>query len=186
MVGLGNPGKKYELTRHNFGFLTVAQLLNLFSKEINQKLIFSSSTKFKSEICQFIYGDKKVILAKPQTFMNLSGQAAKIFHYFYKPEKIIVIYDDLYLPLGTIRMRDDGESGGHKGVEDIIQHIGNDFFRVKLGIGPQPKNLSGEKFVLQNFSQEELISVEKAINLASEKLLEKIKQNNFEPITLAI
>jgi len=186
IAGLGNPGKEYIYTRHNFGFLAIDYLKNLLSKLLNREIKLSFYPKFKSEISIFNFLEKQVFLAKPQSFMNESGRIIKIIDYFYKPQKIIIIYDDINLPLGMIRMRNNGSSGGHKGIESIIQNIGNDFFRVKLGIGPQPKIISREKFVLQNFSNKEKQKIKFILRLALATLIEKIKNNNFENITLKI
>jgi PTH1 family peptidyl-tRNA hydrolase len=178
IIGLGNPGKKYEDNRHNFGFMT----LNQFAK--NQKLVFVENKKFQSELAEFKIGDKKIILAKPQTFMNKSGIAAKKLVNFYKPKLTLAIYDDLNLNLGTIRLRFAGESGGHNGVKNLIENISEDFWRLKLGIGPQPTNLKSENFVLQNFKPQEKKLVAKIIIKSADLISEFLKTKKIEPKTI--
>ncbi|HSX08699.1 MAG TPA: aminoacyl-tRNA hydrolase [Candidatus Saccharimonadales bacterium] len=139
LVGLGNPGEKYENTRHNLGFLVLDHLL----KELGpSKIDWEKSTKLKSEIFQFTLqakdGEEKVLLAKPQTFMNSSGQAVRLLMDFYKiePEDIWVVYDELDLPLGSIKIRIGGAAAGHHGVESVMESVGTDkFWRFRLGIG---------------------------------------------------
>lgn len=127
IVGLGNPGKKYQHTKHNVGFDT----LDLLAKGMNEK--FKRSIRFNAEI---IKGSKYVLL-KPLTYMNLSGNSiVKVMKYYdLDPEDILVIYDDLDLPVGKIRIRFQGSSGGHNGMKSIIQHIGQDFNRIRIGVG---------------------------------------------------
>jgi PTH1 family peptidyl-tRNA hydrolase len=180
IIGLGNPGKEYALTRHNFGFM----ILDEFAK--NQKLGWTNNKKWQSQIAQFNFENKKIILAKPQTFMNASGIAVKKLVNFYKPVKVIVIYDDLNLDLGVIRLKFSGESGGHNGVKSLIKNISKDFWRLKLGIGPQPQNLSAEDFVLQKFNNIEKDLVTKIIKQGNKIILDTLKQENLEPKTITI
>ena len=131
IVGLGNPGKKYEKTRHNVGFMFVDK----FAKEI--KVDFTLNKQLKSLIANTIIGGEKVVLIKPQTFMNLSGEAVLAAKNYYKidTEDILVIYDDLDLPTGKIRIRKNGSSGGHKGMKNIIELIKTqEIKRVRIGI----------------------------------------------------
>lgn len=131
LVGLGNPGQKYENTRHNMGFLTV----DLLAERQNVKL---NKVKFKSAYNILHLGGQKVLVMKPQTFMNLSGEAVREAAQFYKipPERVVVIYDDVSLPVGKLRVRPSGSAGGHNGIKNIIAHLGTDQFpRVKIGIG---------------------------------------------------
>lgn len=127
IVGLGNPGKKYQHTKHNVGFDT----LDLLAKEMNEK--FKRSIRFNAEIAK----GSKFVLLKPLTYMNLSGNSIiKVMKYYnLEPEDILVIYDDLDLPAGKIRIRYQGSSGGHNGMKSIIQHIGQDFNRIRIGVG---------------------------------------------------
>lgn len=135
IVGLGNPGEKYENTRHNLGFLVIDHLL----KELGTNSVaWEKSTKLKSEIAQFLIKEEKVLLAKPQTYMNNSGIAVQLLKDFYKieSEDIWVVYDELDLPLGSIKIRFGGAAAGHHGVESIMEAISTDkFWRFRLGIG---------------------------------------------------
>ena len=178
IVGLGNPGEEYAKTRHNLGFQVIDQLAARW--EIGQ-----FKTKFSSLIAETRVARHKVIFAKPQTFMNNSGQAVQALLAWYKlgPEKLIVIYDDVDLVLAQLRLRESGSSGGHRGVQSIIEALKTEEFRrVRIGIG-RPENISPEKYVLENFlPQEEKIMI-KAIDEAAEKVIElfnnsKIKSQN--------
>ena len=156
IVGLGNPGDKYRFTRHNAGFMAL-DFINL-----NNKLgsfDFNFESKFKGEIAKINYNGETVIFLKPHTYMNLSGESVIAVMNFYKisKEDILIIHDDIDMPVGKIRFREKGSDGGQKGIRSIIQMLGgaNDFDRLKIGIGPQ-LNLSAEAYVLQNFSDEQL------------------------------
>lgn len=139
IIGLGNPGEKYLNTRHNCGFMAVDQLVkDLGDSNAN----WSSNTKLRSEIVTFTVatetGEEKVILAKPQTYMNESGIAASLLMNFYKVESpdLWVVYDELDLPLGSLKIRKGGAAAGHHGVESVMEHIGTDaFWRFRMGIG---------------------------------------------------
>ena len=141
IVGLGNPGEKYEKTRHNLGFVIVERFLRDF--EPVEKTVWESSEKFKSDIVGFEWQPKhgeleKVILAEPRTFMNNSGMTVELIASFYKikTEDIWVIHDDIDLPLGGMRIKLGGSSGGHRGIESIIQKLGTEkFWRFRMGIG---------------------------------------------------
>lgn len=152
IVGLGNPGKEYEFTRHNIGF----RVLSAWADKNNFSFEFEKT--FKAEICKTDICGQKVILIKPQTFMNLSGQAVVSTANFYKipPQNILVISDDFSLPLGTMRMREKGSSGGQKGLENIINCLGTNIFpRLRLGIAPQYVRGEAKNFVLGRFSNQE-------------------------------
>lgn len=134
IVGLGNPGKKYEQTRHNAGFIAIDQ----FAKKNNVSI---DRIKFRSMTGIVSIGDQKVLLMKPQTYMNLSGQAVQEAMAFYKvpPEKVLVIFDDISLDLGVIRIKRKGSHGGQNGMKNIIQCTGSqEFPRIKVGIGNKP------------------------------------------------
>ncbi|MBR5479934.1 MAG: aminoacyl-tRNA hydrolase [Clostridia bacterium] len=134
IVGLGNPGKKYELTRHNVGFIALETLAGVHNIPVK-------SLKFRSICGQGVIGGKSVLLMMPQTFMNLSGEAVLAAAQFYKipNEKIIVLYDDISLPVGKLRARAKGSAGGHNGIKNIIQLTGSDVFpRIKIGVGAPP------------------------------------------------
>ena len=150
VVGLGNPGKQYQKTRHNVGFRVLDALENKLKAE-DQRL--------------------KAILLKPQTFMNLSGQevAKKANFYKIKSEDMAVIYDELDLPFSEIRVRKSGSSAGHKGVESIINSLGTEnFTRIRIGIGRPPENFRTEDYVLENFTKEEEPVIQKAVDEAVE------------------
>jgi len=147
IVGLGNPGTKYENSRHNIGFLVVDEIINnLFPSLITKK-------EFKG----LLYKDKNLLLLKPTTFMNLSGLSVAAVKNFFKIEndKIVVIHDDIDLCFGAIRFKKDGGNGGHNGLKSIDEHIKNDYIRVRIGIG-KPKDKSQiASYVLSDFSKEE-------------------------------
>ena len=131
IVGLGNPGQKYEHTRHNMGFLTV----DLLAEQLNVKL---NKVKFKSAYNIVRFGGQKCLVMKPQTYMNLSGEAVHEAVQFYKipADHVLVISDDVSLPVGKLRIRKSGSAGGHNGLKNIIQHLGTDGFpRIKVGVG---------------------------------------------------
>ena len=131
IVGLGNPGEKYAHTRHNMGFLTV----DLLAEQEGQKL---NKVKFKSAFNIFPFAGQRCLVMKPQTYMNLSGEAVREAVQFYKipPERVLVIYDDVSLPVGKLRVRPTGSAGGHNGIKNIIAHLGTqDFPRITIGTG---------------------------------------------------
>lgn len=153
VVGLGNPGKQYNLTRHNVGFLTLEDFALA-----NEFPAFSEHTKFKGQTAEKTLGQTKVILLKPGTYMNNSGEAVQAVASFHKiaPKDIICVYDELSIPFGQIRMRVGGQDAGHNGIKSLIQHIGHDFGRIRIGI----KNNIAEKaddadFVLGKFTKTE-------------------------------
>lgn len=140
IVGLGNPGKEYDKTRHNLGFMTVDSLLKAL--EPKSETVWSEQDRFKSYISEILWqtnaGSEKVLLVKPKTFMNNSGMAVSLLVNYYKlpPEDVWLVYDELDLPLGTIKIRFGGAAAGHKGVESVINSLGTDkFWRFRLGIG---------------------------------------------------
>ena len=149
IIGLGNPGRQYQETRHNVGFMVLDRLAAASGAS------FQSVPKWQSHLAK-IPGCGTILL-KPQTFMNLSGRAIQQILAFHKwsPEEILVIYDDAALPLGTLRFREKGSAGGHNGIKSILQHLGNDLFpRLKLGIGTsEPGEIVGH--VLGKFSPDE-------------------------------
>lgn len=149
IIGLGNPGRQYQETRHNVGFMVLDRLAAASGAS------FQSVPKWQSHLAK-IPGCGTILL-KPQTFMNLSGRAIQQILAFHKwsPEEILVIYDDAALPLGTLRFREKGSAGGHNGIKSILQHLGNDLFpRLKLGIGTsEPGEIVGH--VLGKFSSDE-------------------------------
>ena len=133
IVGLGNPGSKYDNTRHNIGFACVDYICDKTGVKLDK-------AKFKALYGTWKYKDKKIIILKPQTFMNLSGEAVGAAARFYKipPENVIIIYDDVSMAVGKMRIRLKGSAGGHNGIKSIIAHIGDSFPRVKMGVGEKP------------------------------------------------
>lgn len=133
VVGLGNPGTKYDNTRHNIGFETVDYICEKTGVKLDK-------AKFNALYGIWKYGDKKVVIAKPQTFMNLSGDAVGAIARFYKipSENVIIIYDDVSLAVGKMRIRSKGSAGGHNGIKSIISQIGDVFPRIKIGVGEKP------------------------------------------------
>ncbi|MFA6322743.1 MAG: aminoacyl-tRNA hydrolase [Candidatus Buchananbacteria bacterium] len=165
IVGLGNPGKRYEPTWHNVGFLALDKFK---SSKDDAFLNYKCSKKFQAQICEGSYLAEKIILAKPQTFMNLSGQAVKAISTFYKikPEDIWLIHDDLDLPLGQIRISHNASAAGHKGVQSVIDEIGTkNFVRFRIGIKTEtPKKIPAQDFVLQKIDKKCNLLIEQTIN----------------------
>lgn len=172
IAGLGNPGKEYETTRHNIGFETIDYIAEKYNIKVNK-------LKFKSLYGETNIGGEKVFLIKPQTYMNLSGEALREFSAFYKipPENIIVISDDINLAAGRIRIRAKGSDGGHNGLKSIIYQLGSDCFpRIRLGVGAPDAGRELAGFVLGRFSKEEIPVLEDAIVRAKnavEEIIEK-------------
>jgi PTH1 family peptidyl-tRNA hydrolase len=162
IVGLGNPGRQYEDTRHNIGFMVLDRLAAAAGAA------FQSSPKWQCHLAKL--PESGTLLLKPQTFMNLSGRAIRQVLAFHKwpPESMLVIYDDAALPLGTLRFREKGSAGGHNGIKSILEHLGTDAFpRLKIGIGAsQPGNMTGH--VLGKFSPDERPLVENTLATALE------------------
>lgn len=171
IVGLGNFEDKYLFTRHNAGFMAVDFFVQANSQSFKQE------KKLKSMIAKF--GD--VVVIKPLTYMNLSGEAVRAVMDFYKIEvkDILIIFDDLSLDLGKVRFRASGSDGGHNGIKSIIQYIGTkDFDRLKIGIGPQP-NIPSEAFVLQNFTKDEL---DKLKEILKQPIIQDYLQGGIEKV----
>jgi len=168
LIGLGNPGREYQNNRHNYGFMLIDRIavrLNARGLKVQSKAIVTSAT----------YEDRRLILAKPQTYMNLSGQSIQGLAHFYKLplENMLVAYDDLDLPFGTIRLRPGGGPGGQKGVASTIERLGTkDFARLRLGIGRPPGRMDPSAYVLQNFSRDELKLVSEMLDRAADAALE--------------
>jgi PTH1 family peptidyl-tRNA hydrolase len=162
IVGLGNPGRQYEDTRHNIGFMVLDRLAAASGA------VFQSTPKWQCHLAKL--PGSGTLLLKPQTFMNLSGRAIRQVLAFHKwpPESMLVIYDDAALPLGRLRFREKGSAGGHNGIKSIIEHLGTDSFpRLKIGIGEsQPGNMTGH--VLGKFSPDERPLVENTLATALE------------------
>lgn len=168
IVGLGNPGKEYEHTRHNCGF----RALDLIAQTLNCKV---DRLKFQGLYGQASYNGCKVFLLKPNTYMNLSGRSIlQLSAYFHiPPQRIIVLFDDISLPPGRLRIRSDGSAGGHNGIKSIIGELGSqDFPRVKIGVGakPHPEQDLAD-WVLSNFSQQEEKALEVSLKNAAKAAL---------------
>lgn len=152
IVGLGNPGVQYATTRHNIGFEAVDTLAEMHHISVNR-------SKFKALIGEGTIGGEKVVLMKPQTYMNLSGEAVGSCSSWYKisTDDIIIIYDDVSLEVGQLRLRKSGSAGGHNGMKSIIAHLSTDKFpRVKVGVGQKPSGWDLADYVLGHFSEEEM------------------------------
>ncbi len=164
IVGLGNPGRKYEGTKHNMGFDTIDELVDQFK-------IPSSGIDRKGMYGKGMIAGQKVLLMKPMTYMNLSGEAVRAFVDFYKidPEQeLLVIYDDISLAPGNIRIRKKGSAGGHNGMKSIIQHLGTENFpRIRVGVGEKPSAWDLADYVMSPFSKEERVKVDEAIRDAA-------------------
>uniref|UniRef100_A0A7C5VPT8 Peptidyl-tRNA hydrolase n=1 Tax=Fervidobacterium thailandense TaxID=1008305 RepID=A0A7C5VPT8_9BACT len=150
IIGLGNPGERYKNTRHNVGFMFLDRLTNNWNNGPN-----------------YLYAHKKVagtevLLVKPMTYMNLSGEVFQ----FLPHDDIIVVYDDLDLPLGRLRIRKDGSAGGHNGLKSIIAVLGQNFPRIRIGVGPKPKEIDAANYVLSDFTSEELLVLDKVLGVA--------------------
>jgi PTH1 family peptidyl-tRNA hydrolase len=168
LIGLGNPGREYANTRHNFGFMAIDRLavrLNARGMKLQSKAIVMST----------LYEERKVILAKPQTYMNLSGQSVQGLLHFYKlpPENLLVAHDDLDLPFGTLRIRPAGGPGGQRGMASTIEQLGTkEFPRLRLGIGRPPGRMDPKDYVLQDFSKDDLKLLPEVLDRAADAALE--------------
>ena len=171
VVGLGNPGRKYDRTRHNLGFLVV------------DKLAADAKVAIKRDLCDALVGewptsDGTVLLVKPQTYMNRSGDAvAALLRKFHSaPEELIIVCDDLDLPFGRIRIRPKGGSGGHRGLRSIIEQTGGaPFCRIRIGIGRPPEGVTPEEYVLHRFDPEEAEQVEAVVSRAAQAVLSLLR-----------
>lgn len=156
IVGLGNPEKKYDGTRHNIGFSVIDRISDEYNISLDIK-------KHKGLCGKGVIAGEKVVLVKPLTYMNLSGECVREVMDFYKvtPQDIIVIFDDISLPPGKIRIRPKGSAGGHNGIKSIIAHLNSEEFpRIKCGIGDKPKGYDLADYVLSHFGKEELSDIE--------------------------
>ena len=180
IVGLGNPGRRYEKTRHNLGFMCINRLARDYNIKMNKN-------RGKARTGQGNIAGNEVLLARPQTYMNLSGESVRLLlnNTHTGTDELIIIHDDLDLPVGKIRVRFGGGSGGHKGINSIFQETGShDFYRVRIGIGRPPRfNDTIEiqeddviDYVLSNFTPDEKKTIEKTIPLASEAVVSLITE----------
>ena len=166
IVGLGNPGIQYENTRHNAGFISIDYLARKYSIDVRK-------IKFKSLIGQGVISGHKVMLVKPQTYMNNSGEAIReIYKYFdFDHDKLIVIYDDIDIDFGSIRIRKKGSAGTHNGMKSIIYNLEfDDFPRIKVAVGKKPSYMDLANFVLSGFSKNEAKILEEEVMLVGESI----------------
>jgi peptidyl-tRNA hydrolase, PTH1 family len=174
IVGLGNPGIEYQFTPHNLGFLTIDCLANEVGAEVRNR-------NCRALTARAVIEEQQVLLAKPETYMNLSGMAVRelVGKYEVDPAKdLIVIYDELDLPLGRIRIRQRGSSAGHNGMESIIGALGTqEFLRVRLGVGPDKKVSDDAKYLLSPFRKAQLKVVDEIIDTASEAVRVILKES---------
>lgn len=164
VIGLGNPGRKYIGTKHNIGFDAITRISDDFNISLN-------INKHKAICGRGFIGGEKVILAQPQTYMNLSGESVRALVDFYKvsPRDIIVIYDDVNLDVGQLRIRRSGSAGGHNGIKSIIQHLGTqEFSRVRIGVGKKPREWDLVDYVMSKFPDEENIILRDALKNTSD------------------
>lgn len=157
IAGLGNPDRQYEGTRHNVGFDVIDRIAEKYNIAVDTK-------KHRALIGKGIIEGQKVILAKPQTYMNLSGESVRSLVDYYKidpDQELIVVYDDISLGVGQLRIRAKGSAGGHNGIKNIISHLGSQIFpRIKVGVGEKPSKMDLADYVLGHFSKEEKVEME--------------------------
>ena len=167
IVGLGNPGREYAANRHNVGFMLLSRLVAHLGETF-------SRVESRSLLAKAIYQGQRLILAKPQTFMNASGRSVRSLLRFYKipVQNLLVVLDDVDLPLATLRIRAEGGSGGQKGMQSIIEQLGSEAFpRLRIGIGRPPGRMEAADYVLQDFSKSERELLEPALDRAVEAVL---------------
>ncbi len=175
IAGLGNPGREYEETRHNIGFLVVDELADRAGVRLSDK-------KFKAIIARGRLGNESCLLMKPQTFMNLSGEAVGPSMGFYKatPKDVIVIHDDMDIEFGRLKLKVGGGHGGHNGLRSMLKHLPNDgFIRVRVGVSRPPPRWDPADYVLSRFTAEELSSLDKAVNKAADAV-EAILKDGYQ------
>ena len=168
VVGLGNPGPKYEATRHNAGFMVVQKL----ARELGAS--GKPQSKLQAVVGEGRLDGAKIILAQPTTYMNLSGEAVSKLLHWYKltPKDLIVVYDDFAIPLGAVRVRPDGSAGGHNGISSLLQHLKTPLWdRVRVGIGPLPPGWRMPDFVLGRFGPDERPVLDRGVELGGEAVL---------------
>lgn len=189
IVGLGNPGKQYAATRHNLGFMVLDRLVEIVTEEW-QIHEWKEDTSFEALIAEVRRGAERHLLVKPQTFMNNSGRSVeRIRHYFnINPAEVVVVHDELALPLGSIRIRQGGQAAGHNGVGSIIHHLGTDgFWRVRCGIeqgGNERPYGTQSDFVLSRFADEERPKIKNVIDRAASYLVNSAINGELNETTI--
>ena len=171
VIGLGNPGLEYHNTRHNIGFMVLKELRS-------RRNLGRAKRKFLAKCWRGIVNDNEVFLIEPQTYMNRSGESVRLLVNFYRPNfsDIIIIMDDMALPIGQIRIRASGSAGGHKGLGNIIEMLNTDkITRLRVGIGQPPEGIDPIDYVLGKFNKEEKIIVSKSIKLAADAVEDWIR-----------
>ena len=172
IVGLGNPGPEYAFTRHNCGYMVIDELIRKFSNDVSP-----DKKKFKGKYWEVNYKNSKLVLLKPETYMNSSGESLQEALHWYKIplDHLIVIYDDLDIEFATIRVRAKGSAGTHNGMKSVIGHTQNNAFpRIRVGIGGTHKNMETIKFVLSDFTKEEEPEIVKTVQRAAEAVISVI------------
>ena len=167
IVGLGNPGKQYAVNRHNVGFMVLSRLAEKLGEPF-------SRVESRALLAKANYQGIRLVLAKPQTYMNGSGSAVRSLLRFYKipPQQLLVVYDDVDLPLETLRLRAEGGSGGQKGMQSIIEQLGSESFpRLRVGIGRPPGRMEAADYVLQDFSRSEQEFIDLTLSRAVDAIL---------------
>jgi PTH1 family peptidyl-tRNA hydrolase len=180
IIGLGNPGSKYETTRHNVGFMVIDLIADMLNADFK-------TTKHRALVAEGRLDGEKVLLVKPQTFMNLSGEAVLAIQSWFKlsPQDVIVIYDDLDLAVGRLRIREKGSAGGQKGMASIIKLLGTEeIMRIKIGIGRPPADWQAADYVLSVFSDEEWEVLQELLPKAAKAALLLAKGNLNEAMNM--
>ena len=181
IAGLGNPTREYQNTRHNIGFDVIDKLADSYGITVLEK-------KHKALVGKGIINGEKVILAKPQTYMNLSGESIRELVDYYKVDEeteLIIIYDDISLDVGQLRIRKKGSAGGHNGIKSIIQHLGTEsFLRIKMGVGEKPKGYDLADYVLGHFKKEERIIMDESSILAMKAIELMVREEVDEAMNL--
>lgn len=165
LVGLGNPGSEYAETRHNVGFMAVDEIVHRYS-------FGAFKSKFKGEYAEGVIGDEKAMILKPTTYMNLSGEAVRAICQFYKipTEKVIVFHDDMDLPVGKVKVKTGGGSGGHNGIKSIDSHIGNEYMRVRIGVDKPATREQVVDWVLSKFAPDSRKVLDETIQKIAQEL----------------
>lgn len=178
IVGLGNPGSQYEKTYHNMGYMTLDKVADKLGHKFKD-------TKCKALVAEKFINGEKVVLAKPLTYMNLSGDSVRELMGYYKatPQDIVIVYDDIDLSVGALRIRREGSAGTHNGMRDIIAKISTkQFVRVRVGIGRPPEYMDLKDYVLSRVGGDNLTAIDRALNEASDAICDYVKDRDIEAV----